>query len=97
MRIYKRGSSLVESSPLLRVAIYEYNNFNEPIELSYALLTAKHPVTIVLQTLVHAFLLLTQSPALLMYGSSFANNMIFHIGWQITLELKLEFTSPYKI
>lgn len=59
------GQFAVESSLLLRVAIYEYNIFSKLIELSYALLTAKHPVTIVLQTLVHASLPLAQSPALL--------------------------------
>lgn len=61
---------MLENSLLLRVAIYEYNNFNKPIELSYALLTAKPTATIVLQTLVHAFLPLAQSPALLTYRSS---------------------------
>ena len=60
---------MLESPLLLRVAIYEYNIFNKPIELSYALLTAKHPVTIVLQTLVHTFLPLAQSPALVMDSS----------------------------
>lgn len=66
------GQFVLESSLLLQVAIYEYNNFNRPIELlSYALLTANHPANVVLQTLVHSFLPLTQSPALLI------NNVIF--------------------
>lgn len=37
------GQFVLESSLPLRVAIYEYNHFNKPIELSYALLTAKQP------------------------------------------------------
>lgn len=49
------GQLVFKSSLLLRVAIYEYSDLNKPIELSYALLTAKHKVTIVLQTLVNTF------------------------------------------